>query len=273
MPKRSQLTIADIREMTFPELEKIEKNDNDQSDYKDTMVYDALQDKIRKDKAFFESDASEKTKQSYAKAVDAKDEKLIKIIIDAWYKKHKDHFNAERAAQNHMNAEIQRIRNRSVKNNAARAAQKQAQANFAARTNMKNLKDMNTCAELEKGLEDVYAELMLYKPVSNDDMFLHYLEGIKEGVQGYADDVKSGKGLRVSSFTWALDHSIDDALDSHMTSARLAEKAEWGKNDRMIEYILTKKFKPLVMKLLEACKPAAGGKRTTRRNRRTTRKL
>jgi hypothetical protein len=273
MPKRSQLTIADIREMTFPELEKIEKNDNDQSDYKDTMVYDALQDKIRKDKAFFESDASEKTKQSYAKAVDAKDEKLIKIIIDAWYKKHKDHFNAERAVQNHMNAEIQRIRNRSVKNNAARAAQKQAQANFAARTNMKNLKDMNTCAELENGLEDVYAELMLYKPVSNDDMFLQYLEGIKDGVQGYVDDVKSGKGLKVKSFTWALDHSIDDALDSHMTSARLGEKEEWGKNDRMIEYILTKKFKPLVMKLLEACKPAAGGRRTTRRNRRTTRKL
>jgi len=272
MPKRSELTIADISEMTFPELEKLQDNDNDHSDYKDFTVMRALQDKIRKDKAFFESDASEKTKQSYAKAVDAKDEKLIKIIIDAWYKKHKDHFNAEREEKNRMNAEIQRIRNRSVKNNAARAAQKQAQANFAARTNMKNLKDMNTCAELEKGLEDVYAELMLYKPVSNDDMFLHYLEGIKEGVQGYVDDVKSGKGLIVKSFTWALDHTINDALDSHMTSARLGEKSAWGKNDRMIEYILTKKFKPLVMKLIEACKPAAGGTRRNRRNRRTTRK-
>ena len=268
--KRSELTIADIRGMIFPELEKIEKNNNDHSDYKDFMVMHALQDKIRKDKAFFESDASEKTKQSYAKAVDAKDEKLIKIIIDAWYKKHKDHFNAERANQNRMNAEVQKYRNQSVKNNAARVAQKKAQANFAAtRNSRKAVTNMNTCAELEQGLQDVYAELMLYKPVRYDDSFLGYLKDLKDGVQGYLDDVKSGKPLDMAHFTRGLEFSIDDCLDSHMTSARLGEKAEWGKNDRMIEYILTKKFKPLVMKLVEACKPAAGG---NRRNRRTTRK-
>jgi hypothetical protein len=267
--KRSELTIADIREMTFPELEKIKKNDNDHSDYKDFMVMHALQDKIRKDRAFFESDASEKTKQSYAKAVDAKDEKLIKIIIDAWYKKHKDHFNTERAKQNRWNAEVQKYRNQSVKNNAARVAQKKAQANFAAtRNSRKAVTNMNTCAELEQGLQDVYAELMLYKPVRYDDSFLGYLEDLQENIQATVDDVKAGKPLQ-AGFAGELDFAITDALDSHMTSARLGEKSEWGKNDRMIEYILTKKFKPLVMKLVEACKPMAGG---NRRNRRTTRK-
>jgi hypothetical protein len=274
MPKRSQLTIADVQGMTFPELEKIQNNDDDYSDYKDTFVYDALMDKIRKDKAFFESDASEKTKQSYAKAKEAKDEKMMKIIMGAWYKKHKDHFNAERAEKNRMNAEIQKYRNQHAKEESNRANQKQAQATFAARTNKKNLKDMNTCAELEQGLQDIYAELMLYKPVSYDDNFLGYLAELKENVQMTVDNVKAGKPLP-RDFSAQLEFAIDDALDSHMTSARLGEKSEWTKNDRMIEWVLTKKFKPLVMKLLEACKPAAGGKRNTRRNRknrRTTRK-
>ena len=274
MPKRSELTIADVRGMTFPELEQIENNDNDHSDYKDFMVMHALQDKIKKDKAFFDSDASEKTKQSYAKAVDAKDEKMKKIIINAWYKKHKDHFNAERAAANKMNAAVQEIRQQQARNEAARVAQKKAQANFTKK-NKKNLKDMNTCAELEQGLKDIYAELMLYKPVSYDDSFLGYLEDLQENVQNVVDDVKAGKPLQ-AGFAGDLEFAIDDALDSHMTSARLAEKSEWTKSDRMIEWVLTKKFKPLVMKLLEACKkPAAGGKRNTRRNRknrRTTRK-
>jgi len=277
MPRRSQLTIADVRGMTFPELEKIEKNDNDHSDYKDFMVMHALQDKIRKDKAFFASDASEKTKRSYAEAVDANDQKLIKIIIDAWYKKHKDHFNAERAEQNRMNAQVQAIRNQQAKNNAARTAQKQAQAAFVARTNKKNLKDMNTCAELEQGLQDVYAELMLYKPVSYDDSFLGYLENLKEGTQQYLDDAKSSTlplgGRSLAGLKAELQFAVDDALDGHMVSDRL--EAEWDKNDRMVEYVLTKKWMPLVMKLLEACKKTAGGKRNTRRNRknrRTTRK-
>ena len=274
MPKRSQLTIADIRGMTFPELEKIQDNDNDGSDYKDSMTYYAVQDKIKSDKEFFESDASPRTKQSYAKAKDAKDEKLIKIIIDAWYKKHKDHFNAARAEQNRRNAELQRYRNQSAQQERNRATQKQAQANFAARTNKKNLKDMNTCAELEQGLNDIYAELMLYKPVSYDESFLDYLDNIKQMTRAVLDDVKAGKPLP-AGFKDQLEFMIDDALDSHMTSARLGEKSEWDKNDRMIEWVLRKKFMPLVHKLLEACKPAAGGKRTTRRNRknrRTTRK-
>jgi hypothetical protein len=271
MPKRSQLTIADVQAMTFPELEKIQDNNDDQSDYKDSMVYRALQDKIRKDKAYFASSASNKTKTRYANAPN----NLKKTIMNAWYKSHANHFNAERAEQNRMNAEVQKYRNQSVKNNAARAAQKQALANFAARTNKKNLKDMNTCAELEQGLQEIYAELMLYKPVSYDDSFLGYFEGLKEGVQQQINDVKAGKPLNMAYFTGELDFTISDCLDSHMTSARLGEKSEWGKNDRMIEYILTKKFRPLVMKLVEACKPAAGGKRKTRRNRnnrRTTRK-
>jgi hypothetical protein len=275
MPKRSQLTIADVQGMTFPELERFHRQGYDYSDYKDLMVMYALQDKIRKDKAFFASDASEKTKQSYAKAKEAKDEKMMKIIIDAWYKKHKDHFNAERAEQNRMNAEVQKYRNQSAQQERNRATQKQAQATFAARTNKKNLKDMNTCAELEQGLQDVYAEIMLYKPVSYDDNFLGYLENIKKNVQATVDNVKAGKPLP-RDFSAQLEFAIDDALDSHMTSARLGEKAEWNKNDRMVEYVLTKKFKPLVHKLLEACKPAAaGGKRNTRRNRKnrsTTRK-
>lgn len=275
MPKRFQLTIEVIRGMTFPDLEKIQDNENDGSDYKSSMIYDALQDKIKRDKAFFESDASERTKQSYAKAKDAKDEKTIKIIIDAWYKKHKDHFNAERAEQNRRNAEAQQIRNRWAQQERNEIAKKQAQAAFAARTNKKNLKDMNTCAELEQGLQEIYAELMLYKPVSYDEEFLYSLENLKENIQRTLDDVKAGKPLP-AGFKGQLDFAIDDALDSHMTSARLGEKSEWDKNDRMIEWVLRKKFVPLVHKLLEACKPAAaGGKRSTRKNRknrRTTRK-
>jgi hypothetical protein len=100
------------------------------------------------------------------------------------------------------------------------------------------------------------------------------LAELKENVQMTVDNVKAGKPLP-SDFSAQLEFAVDDALDSHMTSARLAEKAEWGKNDRMVEYVLTKKFIPLVHKLLAACKPTAGGKRNTRRNRknrRTTRK-
>jgi hypothetical protein len=277
MPKRSQLTIADVQGMTFPELERFHRQGYDYSDYKDLTVMYALQDKIRKDKAFFASDASEKTKQSYAKAKEAKDEKMMKIIIDAWYKKHKNHFNAERAEKNRMNAEIQKYRNQHAKEERNRANQKQAQATFAARTNKKNLKDMNTCAELEQGLQDVYAELMLYKPVSDyaESMFMGYFEDLKANIQETVDGVKAGNPIP-AGFAGNLKFAVDDCLDSHMTSARLGEKAEWNKNDRMVEYVLTKKLKPLVHKLLEACKPAAaGGKRNTRRNRKnrsTTRK-
>jgi hypothetical protein len=270
MPKpRAQYTKADIRGMTFPELEKVYNQSGDKTEFNFDVQY-ALEDKLRKNKAYFASQASNKTKKSYADAPN----NLKKTIMNAWYLKHKNHFNAERAEQNRMNAKIQAYRNQSVKNNAARTAQKQAQANFAARTNKTNLKDMNTCAELEQGLQAVYAELMLYKPVSYDENFLGYLAELKKNVQVTVDNVKAGKPLR-RDFSAQLEFAIDDALDSHMTSARLGEKEEWGKNDRMVEYVLTKKFKPLVHKLLEACKPAAGGKRNTRRNRknrRTTRK-
>jgi len=263
----AEYTKADIRGMTFPELEKIYNKCSEKLNFE---VLSAVEDKIRKNKAYFASQASNKTKTRYANAP----QNLKKTIMNAWYKSHANHFNAERAADESMNAQIQAIRNQQAKNNAARVAQKQAQAAFVARTNKTNLKDMNTCAELEQGLEEIYAELMLYKPVSYDDSFLGYLENLKEGTQHYLNEVKAGKPLP-RDFKGQLEFAVEDALDSHMTSARLGEKAEWGKNDRMVEYVLTKKWMPLVMKLLETCKPAAGGKRNTRRNRknrRTTRK-
>ena len=257
----SEYTKAEIRGMTFPELEKIYNKCSEKFNFE---VLSAVEDKMRKNKAYFGSQASNKTKTRYANAP----KNLKKTIMNAWYKSHAEHFNAERAASESMNAQIQAIRNQRAKNNVARTAQRQAQANFASRTNKKNLKDLNTCAELEQGLKDVYAELMLYKPVSYDDSFLGYLNELKEGAQETLDDVKAGKPLP-RDFSAQLKFAVDDALDSHMTSARLGEKAEWNKNDRMVEYVLTKKFVPLVHKLLEACKPAAaGGKRNTRKNRR-----
>jgi hypothetical protein len=269
----SEYTKADIRGMTFPELEKIYNKCSEKLNFE---VLRTVEDKIRKNKAYFGSQASNKTKTRYANAPN----NLKKTIMNAWYKSHANHFNAERAEAESMNAQIQAIRNQQAKNNAASAAQKQAQSNFAAtRKNKKNLKDMNTCAELEQGLQDIYAELMLYKPVRYDDSFLGYLENLKEGTQQYLDDAKSSTlplgGRSLAGLKAELQFAVDDALDSHMTSARLGEKAEWGKNDRMVEYVLTKKWMPLVMKLLEACKKTAGGKRNTRRNRknrRTTRK-
>ena len=263
----SEYTKADIRGMTFPELEKIYNQCSEKLNFE---VLSAVEDKIRKNKAYFESQASNKTKKRYANAPN----NLKKTIMNAWYKSHAEHFNAERAADESMNAQIQVISNQRAKNNAARTAQKQAQANFASRKNKKNLKDMNTCAELEQGLNDIYAELMLYKPVSYDENFLDYLDNLKQNTKAVLDDVKAGKPLP-AGFKGQLDFTIDDALDSHMTSARLGEKSEWDKNDRMIEWVLRKKFVPLVHKLLEACKSTAGGKRNTRRNRknrRTTRK-
>ena len=117
---------------------------------------------------------------------------------------------------------------------------------------------------------------MLYKPVYDhaESMFMGYFENIKANIQKTVDGVKAGKPIP-AGFAGNLKFAVDDCLDGHMTSARLGEKEEWGKNDRMVEYVLTKKLLPLVHKLLEACKPAAGGKRNTRRNRknrRTTRK-
>ena len=262
-----EYTKAEIRGMTFPELEKIYNNCSEKLNFE---VLSAVEDKMRKNKAYFGSQASNKTKKRYANAPN----NLKKTIMNAWYKSHAEHFNAERAASESMNAQIQAYRNQRAKNNAARATQKQAQANFVARTNKKNLKDLNTCAELEQGLQEIYAELMLYKPVSYDESFLGYLDMLKENTQAVLDDAKAGKPLP-AGFKGQLEFAIDDALDSHMTSARLGEKSEWDKNDRMIEWVLRKKFMPLVLKLVEACKPTAGGKRNTRRNRknrRTTRK-
>ena len=251
-------TKEDIRGMTFPELEKIYNKCSEKFNFE---VLSAVEDKIRKNKAYFASSASNKTKTRYANAPN----NLKKTIMNAWYKSHAEHFNAERAAGESMNAQIQAIRNQRAKNNVARTAQRQAQANFATRTNKKNLKDMNTCAELEQGLKDVYAELMLYKPVSYDDYFLGYLEELKKNTQEALDDAKGGRSL--AGLSAELQFLVDDALDGHMVSDRL--EAEWNKNDRMVKHVLTKKWMPLVHKLLEACKkPAAGGKRNTRKNRR-----
>lgn len=261
----SEYTKADIRGMTFPELEKIYNQCSEKLNFE---VLSAVEDKIRKNKAYFESQASNKTKTRYANAPN----NLKKTIMNAWYKSHAEHFNAERAADESMNAQIQAIRNQREKNNAARTAQKQAQANFEARTNKKNLKDLNTCAELEQGLKDVYAELMLYKPVSYDELFLGYLDDLKENTQKVLDDAKAGKPLR-AGLAPELQYAVDDALDGHMVSDR--EEAEWNRNDRMVKHVLRKKWMPLVLKLVEACKSTAGGKRNTRRNRknrRTTRK-
>lgn len=259
--------------MTFPELEKIYNKCSEKFNFE---VLSAVEDKIRKNKAYFGSQASNKTKKRYANAPN----NLKKTIMNAWYKSHAEHFNAERADAESMNAQIQAIRNQRAKNNVARTAQKQAQANFAARTNKTNLKDMNTCAELEKGLKDVYAELMLYKPVSYGDYFLGYLEELKKITQEALDDAKSSTlplgGRSLAGLSAELQFLVDDALDGHMTSARLGEKDEWNKNDEMVKYVLEEKWMPLVHKLLEACKSSGtGGKRNTRRNRknrRTTRK-
>jgi len=258
----AEYTKADIRGMTFPELEKIYNKCSEKLNFE---VLSAVEDKIRKNKAYFASQASNKTKTRYANAPN----NLKKTIMNAWYKSHANHFNAERAAAESMNAQIQAIRNQQAKNNAARTTQKQAQAAFVARTNKTNLKDMNTCAELEQGLQDVYAELMLYKPVSHDDSFLYYLENLKEGTQQYLDDAKSSTepfgGRWPEGFKEELQFAVDDALDGHMVSDRL--EAEWNKNDRMVKHVLTKKWMPLVYKLLLACKKTAGGKRSTRKNR------
>jgi len=259
----AEYTKADIRGMTFPELEKIYNKCSEKLNFE---VLSAVEDKIRKNKAYFASSASNKTKTRYANAP----QNLKKTIMNAWYKSQSEHFNAERAEQNRMNAQIQAIPNQQAKNNAARAAQKQAQANFAAtRKNKKNIKDMNTCAELEQGLKDVYAELMLYKPVSHDDSFLYYLAELKKNTQEILDDAKRSTepfgGRWPEGLKEELKFAVDDALDGHMVSNRL--EAEWDKNDRMIKHVLTKKWMPLVYKLLLACKKTAGGKRSTRKNR------
>jgi len=145
---------------------------------------------------------------------------------------------------------------------------------------------MNTCAELEEGLQEIYAEIMLYAPYEDADMFLGYFDVIKQTVQHGLDHVKAGKPIP-QDFFGHLQFAIDDGLDSHMTSARYAEKANWTKSDRMLQWVMEKKLVPLVKKLVEACKPGTNepvsevnamawlvrqqnkGRRSTRRNRRT----